>query len=268
MHGTLYARSAIQHWRSVTVLFVLGASLIGLAAAQREPEFRSHVQLMARFTKVARVSIARISPATPPQSPANPTPTLDLTSAVSVAKLLGVDERLIESRVRTYAQKTTGVGIPAAVRNSLRLPYSADEVRSRIAASSPLNTTLIDIVVRDTDRTRAVAVSAAVAAELIKLADEEKLPDGEEESLKLRLTVSEAPYEPASSVAVPGLRLLISGSLGGLAFSVGLATLRVLLRRRHQTLRDWVGNGWRSQMARTRSFARLASERFWGPGWR
>lgn len=265
MNGTLYVRSVMLHWRSVTAFVVLGAVPTGLLALQHEPEFHSHVQLMAEFVKVRRTPVARLSPAQPEVAAA---PAVDPASAVLVGRSLGADERLIEARVRTYAQKATNVGVTVAVRDALRLPYSADEVGARIATSSPLHSTLIDIVVRDADRDRSAAVVAKVAAELIRIADGEPLPDGEEESLRLRLSIREAVSTPADPAATPWLRYALGWTLGWLALGTGLATLQVLLRRRRTTLLDWLEQGWHGQVARTRAFARVANERFWGPGWR
>jgi hypothetical protein len=268
MNGTLFVRAGLTHWRSVTALMLLGISVTGLSAAGRTPEFRSHMQLVATFTTVHREAVARLAPANPEPPPAGAPPAVDPTSAVSLGHALGADERLLESRVRGLAQKATGVAVTANVRRELGLPYSADELGSRIAASSPLHTTLIDIEVRDTDRARATQICAAVGAALVTLADEEKLPDDDPAPLKVTLTVRLAASVPTSAEPVPWLRYLAGGAFGGLAVGVGLAVQRVLLRRRDQSMLGWAQNLWRERVAALRSLARRANERFWGPGWR
>lgn len=265
MYGTLFLRSALTHWRSVAVLVVLGTSATGLGAAGRPPQFRSHLQLVATFTKVHRAPVARLAAARPDVDAA---PAPDPTSAVAVGHALGADERLIESRVRGFAQKATGVAVTTDVRRSLGLPYSADELGARITAWSPLNTTLIEIVVRDTDRQRAARVGAAVGSALVALAGQEKLPEDDPEPLRLDLAVRQAASTAASADPVPWLPYLAGGALGGLLAGVGLAMQRVLLRRRGETMLGWARERWRVRAAAARSVARLANERFWGPGWR
>jgi hypothetical protein len=249
-------------------MVVVGTSVTGLGAAGRSPEFGSHLQLMASFSTVHRLPYAGMAPADEGKAAAGAAPAVEPTSAVEVGHALGTDERLIESRVRSFAQKATSVAVTADVRRALRLPYSADELGSHIAAWSPLNTTIIDIEVRDTDRARAASIGTAVGAALVTLAEQEKLPEDEAAPLKISLTVRQAASTPATADSAPWPAYLAGGALGGLLLGLGLAVQRVLLRRRGESTLDWAERRWRERVTAARSFARLANRRFWGPGWR
>nr|BFE63238.1 hypothetical protein GCM10020063_077640 [Dactylosporangium thailandense] len=262
MYGTLFLRAALTHWRSVAALVVLGASVTGLATAAREPEFRSRLQLVAAFTKIQQAPVAALAPAD--STDAADAPAIDPTSAVAVGRSLGVDERLIESRVRGYAQQAAGAAVTAEVRRVLPLPYSPGELGSRIAAWSPLNSTLIEIEVRDSEAVRAARIAEAVGSALVARAGREVLPPDDPAPVRIDLTVRRAAATPADAEPVSWAVRIAGGALGGLAAGVGLAVQRVLLHRRRASMRDWA----RERLAAVRAFGRLANERFWGPGWR
>ncbi|WP_433215067.1 hypothetical protein ACQP00_05180 [Dactylosporangium sp. CS-047395] len=260
MSGTLFVRSALTHWRSVAAFAVLGTAATGLLAAARTPEFHAHLQLIVTFTPVRPSAQAMLAPAIAAEAG----PTVDATSAVAIGHAFGADERLIESRVRGYAQKATSTAITGQVSRALALGWSPDELGAHIAAWSPLNTTLIDIEVRDADRGRAARIADAIGEALVEAAKAEPLPPNDPAPLRLELAARQAAIVPVEPEPVPWRPYLAGGALAGLAIGTGLAMQRALLRRRGDTMRDWV----RQRLAAVQSFARLANKHFWGPGWR
>jgi hypothetical protein len=133
--------------------------------------------------------------------------------------------RLTESRVRSYTQKAASPAVTRAVVAALRLPESPDEIGAEIAASTPLDTTYIDISVRDRNRRRAVLIGNAVAAELIRLANAEKPPPAP--AAPLGISIAVPPSVPDRPVPRFWPGYVAGGLAGGFAIGVGLATLRI-----------------------------------------
>jgi capsular polysaccharide biosynthesis protein len=103
----------------------------------------------------------------------------------------------------------------------LHLSYPAGTLAREIFASTPFDTVVIDIAVRDADPNRAASIGTAVADALKELAGVERSPS--------RLTFS---TDPPGSVPVRPLRQFplgypFGGILGGLLIGIGLGILRL-----------------------------------------
>jgi uncharacterized protein involved in exopolysaccharide biosynthesis len=207
----------------VIALTLLGGLLLGGSARLAPPSYRAHVQLGTSFGP----------PATPARPGASAKPSTPSTSAATVAAAMRTNRLLIESRVRSYALLANSTRVLAPIVTTLRLPYSAGELAGRVAASVPLDSTIIDIYVTDTDPVRAGTVLEAIVAGLSGIADAE--PHTAAPASYLRIFVR----DPVSLPFRPALNLwplhLLAGLVAGFAFGVGLATLRVLLAQRRPT---------------------------------
>lgn len=136
-----------------------------------------------------------------------------------------------QARVQSYVKT---VGTPVVLQpaiDALGLDVTADELSSRVKASTDLNTVLINISVVDRSPVQAAATAQAIANSLIKAVDSlEKPKTGGSSPVSLSIiTPAEAPTSPSA----PNTRLNIAiGLMVGLALGIGAAIFRTILDNR------------------------------------
>ncbi|MFC6354655.1 polysaccharide biosynthesis tyrosine autokinase [Luethyella okanaganae] len=140
--------------------------------------------------------------------------------------------------VTSYVDVVGSALVLDKVIDELGLDTSAQQLSSQIAASSPLNTVLIEIGVTDTNPERAAAVANSVGKNFtdVVVNDLEK-PDGEGASLVKIETIQPAlvPARPSS----PNVPLnLVLGLLLGLVAGIAVAILRSVLDTRIHSQHD------------------------------
>lgn len=142
-----------------------------------------------------------------------------------------------QARVKTYSSLVSTPIVLLPVIASLRLEITADELASRITATAPLDTTLIQITVVDVDPVMAADIANAASQSLTAVVEEIETTQGSTSS-PIRLTrVQDAtvPSRPSS----PNIPLNIAlGVLVGLALGIGVAVLREVLDNRVRNERD------------------------------
>src|SRR5690606_24079261 len=125
------------------------------------------------------------------------------------------------------------------VIDELGLDTTVAGLASRVSATTPLNTVLIDISVTDGHPEQAATITNAVAdsfADVVQRTLER--PTAEGASSPVSVTVTEPAVAPTAP-SPPNVRMLILlGGLLGLALGVGLAMLRTVLDTRIHTLHD------------------------------
>ncbi len=130
-----------------------------------------------------------------------------------------------QQRVKSYVDIVTSPLIAEPVIKELRLPFTPDQLASRISASSPLDTVLMDIVVTDTDPSRAAQIANAVGAEFPRLVAQLETPIGENGS-PVTVSVTRAAIVPVVPIS-PRIPLnLALGLIVGLGLGIGAAVLR------------------------------------------
>jgi capsular exopolysaccharide synthesis family protein len=130
-----------------------------------------------------------------------------------------------QQRVKSYVDIVTSPLIVEPVISDLRLPYTAEQLASQVKASSPLDTVLLDIEVRDTDPGRAAAVANAVSAEFPRLVAQLETPFGQSVS-PVTVSVTRTAVVPKVPIS-PRIPLnLALGLLIGLGLGVAAAVLR------------------------------------------
>ncbi len=142
------------------------------------------------------------------------------------------------ARVKTYSALVTTPIVLLPVVATLDLGVTADELALKVAASAPLDTSIIDITVTDTDPVRAADTANAVSASLTLIVEDIETPVSTDAASPVKLTRAQEAIVPTIPVS-PNVPLNIAlGALVGLALGVGLAVLRETLDTRIRNTRD------------------------------
>ncbi|MET0885782.1 MAG: polysaccharide biosynthesis tyrosine autokinase [Mycetocola sp.] len=140
--------------------------------------------------------------------------------------------------VTSYVDVVNSALVLDKVIDELKLDVSAQQLAPTIAASSPLNTVLIDVTVTNTDPVKAAAIANSVGATFADVVTNQlEKPEGETASPVKIETIQPAvtPSKPSS----PNVQLnIIVGLLVGLAVGLGLAILRSVLDTRIHSSHD------------------------------
>lgn len=141
--------------------------------------------------------------------------------------------------VQSYVSIATTESVLGPVIAQLRLDESSVDLAKRVTASAPLNTSLIDITVTDTDPTLAPEIANAVGASLTRVVqDELEAVDAPGAASPVKLMTVEPARAPQSPVSPRVPLNLALGALVGLALGVGSAILRSVLDTRIHSLHD------------------------------
>lgn len=132
-------------------------------------------------------------------------------------------------RVKSYAQLVSSPLVLQPVIDELALEDSPQSLGRRVKATSPLNTVLLEVTVRDGNPQRAVQIADAVSLQLGQVVEElEALRDG---SSKVAISLTGPAVEPSSPTS-PQLPLNLAV---GLALGLGLGLALAVLRERLDT---------------------------------
>ncbi|MFI7211919.1 lipopolysaccharide biosynthesis protein [Micromonospora maritima] len=185
-----------RRWTIVVALALLGGVVTGVPAAGRDPVYRAETQLLVTFAAEG---------AAPPQPrPSGPEA-----------------GRLMQRRVKTYATMMNTPRLTRPVIDALRLPYTTDDLATRVVASSTVDTLAIDVAVTDRSATLAAAIADALAAELQRIARRDLPPAGL--GLKAQVAVVRPAVAPQRPEPVWWPLHALGGVLGGLAIGLGVA---------------------------------------------
>lgn len=136
-----------------------------------------------------------------------------------------------QARVQSYVKTVATPVVLQPAIDALGLEVTAEELSTRVKATTDLNTVLINISVVDRSPVQAAATAQAIANSLIRAVDTlEKPKAGGTSPVSLSIiTPAEAPVSPSA----PNTRLNIAiGLLAGLAIGVAVAVLRTVLDNR------------------------------------
>ncbi|TFB95881.1 polysaccharide biosynthesis tyrosine autokinase [Cryobacterium sp. HLT2-28] len=141
-------------------------------------------------------------------------------------------------RVKTYSDLVNTPIVLLPVIGSLNLGITADDLVKKITASAPLDTSIIEITVIDTDPVRAAEIANATSQSLTAVVQDIETPVGTDAVSPVKLTRAQEASVPSVPVS-PNVPLNIAlGALVGLALGVGLAVLRETLDTRIRNERD------------------------------
>ena len=130
-----------------------------------------------------------------------------------------------QQRVLSYAKLLMGQSLAQRTVDKLHLDMSADTLRSKVKASAPPDTVLIDVSVLDPSRVQARDIANALSDEFVVMVTELETPP-ESEKPDARIVVEQRASLPASPVIPKTTRNLAAGLALGVMLGVGLASLR------------------------------------------
>lgn len=136
-----------------------------------------------------------------------------------------------QARVQSYVQTVDSPIVLQPAIDALGLDTTAQELASKVKATTDVNTVLINIAVEDTSPVQAAAIAQAVANSMIKAVDSLETPkNGTASPVSLSVikpaTAPSAPFAPNTRVN------LLLGVVVGLGLGVGIAVLRSTLDNR------------------------------------
>lgn len=190
-----------KRWLSIAVFTVLGAALAIAVSLVTTPLYQASTQLY-----------------------------VSVKAGESSSDLLQ-GSNFTRQQVSSYTQLVTSPLVLEPVIEELGLEDRSEVLASRVSASSPLNTSLINVAVTDENPAMAAATADAIAKEFkTVIADLETPSDGGASAVKISIVRDAVSPEGPSS---PNLKLnLALGVLVGLAVGVGVAVLRAVLDTR------------------------------------
>ena len=172
------------------------------------------------------------------------TPTYQATAQVFVASTGGEGTsgaQFVDQRVTTYPDVARSRTVLGSVIEELGIEESFADLRARVAAVNPPDTSQIDISVSDEDPEEATAIADAVAQEFgLAVERLERTRDGES---PVDLTVTDPATVPTSPVFPQPVPVLLLGLLVGLALGAAAAVVRSRTDARLYT-EDDVRSAW------------------------
>ncbi|MGO4692082.1 polysaccharide biosynthesis tyrosine autokinase [Glaciibacter sp. 2TAF33] len=141
-------------------------------------------------------------------------------------------------RVKTYSDLVTTSVVLLPVIASLDLGIPTDDLAKHVTASAPLDTSIIDITVIDTDPVTAAKIANATATSLTAVVEDFETSQASDSVSPVKLTRAQEASVPSVPVS-PNVPLNIAlGALIGLALGVGIAVLRETLETRIRNEHD------------------------------
>ena len=131
-----------------------------------------------------------------------------------------------QQRVKSYTQLLTTPRILDPVAEAVG--GSGADIARQVSATTPPDTVLIEVAVRDADPAHARAIGAAIASEFPAAVSELESPAGAKAS-PIKVTVVQPPTAPASPVSPKPVRNVALGLVLGLLLGLGAAVLREML---------------------------------------
>ena len=191
-----YARVLRKRWLSILVITVLGVGIAGLITYLSPKQYTAEAQTFVAISNAGQSSA-------------------DILSGANFA----------QQRVKSYTQIVDSPEVLQPVITQLNLNTTPQALAKNVSATSPLDTVLILVDVKDGSAQQAADIANAVAKQLGKVVETLETPDGATASpVKVSLT-NPAVAPPAPSSPRPLLNLAL-GLLIGLALGLAYAFIR------------------------------------------
>ncbi|KAB7743332.1 polysaccharide biosynthesis tyrosine autokinase [Nostocoides sp. F2B08] len=200
-----YLNTVRKRWRIITLVALL---VVGLAAAATALSTRVYESSTQFFVS---------------------------TTGASDSGALLQGSTFTQQRVKSYAQLLTTPSILDQVAESTGV--DPEGLADRIVTTTPPDTVLIDVAVRDTDPETAQEIAAAIAEVFPDTIAELESPAGTASS-PVKITVVQPPTVPTSPVSPQPVRNLGLGLILGVLAGLAAAVVRETLDRTVKTLED------------------------------
>ncbi|MGW9024076.1 polysaccharide biosynthesis tyrosine autokinase [Streptomyces sp. NPDC055722] len=202
-----FLKALVRRWRAVVVCLVLAIGAAIAATVLSAPVYEARTQLFVA------------------------------TRTGEETAQLNQGQSFSQARVQSYAEIVTTRQVTEPVVQKLRLHTTPEELASRITATAPLNTVLIDITVKDAVPKRAARIANAVAERFSAVVERLETPKpvaGSERSARSRtspvsLGITQEAVAPTAPVSPRPMVNLAAGVLAGLLLGAGLVVLRETL---------------------------------------
>lgn len=212
-----YLRILHKYWVLILAVTLLGIATGAVATILTTPKYEAKTQLY--------VSVR-----------GEGTSTSDLTQGSNFAR----------QSVQSYIRIATTDKVLGPVLEELGLEETSAQLAAKVRASAPLNTSIIDIFVTNSDPIMAADIANAVGLSFahvvqdeLEILEKKEGPDGTSETLSpVKLTTVQQAMPPTAPTS-PNLKMnLALGALVGLALGIGIAVLRTVLDTRIHSLHD------------------------------
>jgi capsular exopolysaccharide synthesis family protein len=193
--------------------------------------------LIVALTLVGVIVAAAYSLLATPQYEASAKVFVSTQASDNVADLVQGNS-FTQQRVQTYADLVNTPVVLAPVAAKLGLRMTPEQLSTRVSASSPVNTTIIDITAISTKATESAWIANQTAASLSKTVQSLETPNGKGSVSPVKLTrvqIANVPDSPSS----PRLWFnVLLGAIIGLVVGGGIALMRETLDTRVRNERD------------------------------
>lgn len=206
-------------------------------------ELRDYLAALRRYwTTWVGVTLAAVSLALVVVLSATPTYEAKASVFVASASMEGTSgAQFIKQRVTSYPDVARSEAVLGPVIEDMGLTTSVAQLRARVSADNPLDTSQIDVTVTDTDAAQAASIANAIADEFRRVVEQLESPtDG---AAPVSLTVTD-PANTPSSPSSPQTGLFLGlGLVVGLALGAAVAVIRSRTDTRVHTADD-VRDAW------------------------
>ncbi|NEK85480.1 hypothetical protein GCU60_06860 [Blastococcus saxobsidens] len=163
------------------------------------------------------------------------------TVFVSVSPSIPNSASFVQQRVKSYPEIVTSEAVLAPVREELSLDVPLAELRTRVAATNPADTTQLHVTVSGSDPAEAAAIANAVADLFTDVVETLETPSSGDEPVNLTVVdPAVAPTSPSSPVLLYLLTLgLLTGLFLGLAAAVVRSRMDTTLHTEDDLRRAW-----------------------------
>jgi succinoglycan biosynthesis transport protein ExoP len=195
-----YVRLLRKGWIFIAVFTLLGIALGSLTSILQTPEYRAAAKVFVSVQSSGSVS--------------------DLSQGGTFA----------QAQVRSYADVATTARVLEPVIESLDLPVTSSQLASRISATSPQGTVILDISVTDESPQLAADIANEVASSLERTVSE--LVPSSDQSTPVKITLLQNAFVPTAPASPNTLVNILLGGAIGLILGVTAAVLRQVLDTR------------------------------------
>lgn len=205
-----YVRILHKSWVLIVATTLLGIAAAAVVSLTTKPSYEAHTQLYVSVRSESQGSGELVQGST-----------------------------FARQSVQSYVSIVSTESVLAPVIEKLGLDETVSELAERVTASTPLNTSLIDITVAGTDPVETAEITNAIGASFIYLVqDDLEAVEGDPSASPVKLKTVQSASVPEGPVSPRVTLNLALGALVGLALGVGIAVLRSVLDTRIHSLHD------------------------------